>query len=126
MQPLDFPILTDENIHPDVTAFLQNLGKDIETVSQIGLGGHSDLDIIQAATHAGRIILTHDSDFGTLAVMQQEPIIGIIYLRPGHILAQFTIDTLKTITNQALEVHPPFILVAERRGTRVKIRVRRI
>jgi hypothetical protein len=52
--------------------------------------------------------------------------IGIIYLRPGHIRADFTIKTLEAIRDNAPEVNPPFILVAERTGDNVKIRVRQL
>ena len=44
-----------------------------------------------------RIIVTHDSDFGTLAVLGGEPVLGIIYLRPGHIDPTFTCDTLRAL-----------------------------
>jgi predicted nuclease of predicted toxin-antitoxin system len=29
-----------------------------------------------------RVVVSHDHDFGTLAVLAGEPIIGIVYLRP--------------------------------------------
>ncbi|MBE7468222.1 MAG: hypothetical protein DPW09_42940 [Anaerolineae bacterium] len=124
MSPLDFPLLADENIHPDVIAFLQQQGKDIQSAVSQGLGGQNDLVVLRRAHETGRAILTHDSDFGTLAIMQDEPTMGIIYLRPGHIRAEFTIETLKTIASHSLEVQPPFIVVAERSGQTVRIRVR--
>ena len=52
--------------------------------------------------------------------------VGIIYLRPGHIRADFTIKTLEAIRDNAPEVTSPFILVAERTGDTVKIRVRQL
>ncbi len=52
--------------------------------------------------------------------------VGIIYLRPGHIRADFTIKTLGAIRDNAPDVTPPFILVAERTGDTVKIRVRQM
>lgn len=124
MSPLNFPLLADENIHPDVIAFLQQNGNDIQTVIGQGLVGQSDLVILRKGHEAGRVILTHDSDFGTLAILQEEPATGIIYLRPGHIRAEFTVETLKTIAAHSLEVQPPFIVVAERNGQTVRIRVR--
>ena len=71
------------------------------------------------------MVLTHDSDFGGMAVFGAK-FIGIIYLRPGHIQADFTIKTLEAIRSKAPEVTPPFILVAERTGDTVKIRVRQL
>jgi len=71
-----------------------------------------------------RVVITHDSDFGGLAVLNSQPYIGIIYLRPGHIRPEFTIQTLQAIQSRTLEVTPPFIVVAERTGNNVKIRLR--
>lgn len=69
--------------------------------------------------------MTHDNDFGGLALMGAE-FIGIIYVCPGHIHADFTVKTLEAIRDNAPNVTPPFILVAERTGDTVKIRVRQL
>jgi predicted nuclease of predicted toxin-antitoxin system len=52
----------------------------------------------------GRVVVTQDSDFGTLVIGQHEPVIGIVYLRPGHIDSQFTIDSIQTLLNQSLDL----------------------
>jgi predicted nuclease of predicted toxin-antitoxin system len=124
MSPLDFDLLADENIHPDVVTFLRERGNDIQTAVDEGLGGQSDAVLLRHAHEAGRVILTHDSDFGTLVITQGEPFAGIIYLRPGHIRAEFTIETLKTLANSSIDVQPPFIIVAKRTGQTVQIRAR--
>jgi predicted nuclease of predicted toxin-antitoxin system len=126
VNPLAFPLLADENIHPDVIAFLRQQGYDIQSVVEEGLVGQSDLDVLQSAHRQGRVVLTHDSDFGTLVVAREEPFSGIIYLRPGHIRPTFTIQTLETLAAQSLDVMTPFIVVAERREDSVQVRVRRM
>lgn len=125
MKALDFPLLADENIHSDVVAFLRKTGLDVASVSEHGHFGISDTHVLQQAAQAGRVVLTHDSDFGGLALMGAQ-FIGIIYLRPGHIHADFTIQTIHAVRENAPEVTPPFILVAERSGDTVKIRVRQL
>jgi predicted nuclease of predicted toxin-antitoxin system len=70
------------------------------------------------------VVLTHDNDFGWLILVQEQPYIGVVYLRPGHILAKSTIETLQTIQARAIEVNPPFILVAERSENTIRMRVR--
>lgn len=125
MKALDFPLLADENVHPEVIEFLRRVGLDVESISEQGKYGLPDTQVLQQATEAGRVVLTHDSDFGGLALMGAK-FIGIIYLRPGHIRADFTIKTLEAIRGNAPEVKPPFILVAERTGDSVKIRVRQL
>ena len=69
--------------------------------------------------------MTHDSDFGGMALLGAE-FVGIIYIRPGHIRAEFTMKTLEAIRDHAPDVMPPFILVAERTGDTVRIRVRQM
>ena len=126
MKPLDFPLLADENIHPDVISYLRQQECDVRSIAEEELLGSSDRSVLRAAYADGRVVLTHDSDFGTLVIAQDEPFIGIIYLRPGHIRAKFTIQTLQTIDAQPLDVQPPFIIVAEQRGQAVQIRTRQL
>jgi predicted nuclease of predicted toxin-antitoxin system len=123
VKALDFPLLADENVHPDVIAFLREAGLNVESVSEQGKFGFPDTQVLQQATKEGRVVLTHDSDFGGLALFGAK-FVGIIYLRPGHIRADFTMKTLEAIRDNAPEVKPPFILVAEQTGDTVKIRVR--
>jgi len=125
MKALGFPLLADENVHPDVIVFLREAGLDVASVSEQGQFGLPDTQVLQQATEIGRVVLTHDSDFGGMAVFGAK-FIGIIYLRPGHIQADFTIKTLEAIRGKAPDVTPPFILVAERTGDTVKIRVRQL
>ena len=125
MKALDFPLLADENVNPDVIEFLREAGLDVESVSEQGQFGLPDSRVLQQATESNRVVLTHDSDFGGLALMGAK-FIGIIYVRPGHIHADFTIKTLEAIRDNAPEVTPPFILIAERTGDIVKIRVRQL
>ena len=125
MKALDFPLLADENILPDVIAFLRKIGLDVKSVAEQGLFGLPDTEVLKQALESGRVVLTHDSDFGGMAVFGVK-FIGVIYLRPGHIEAEFTVKTLEAIRDNAPDVTPPFILVAERTGDTVKIRVRQL
>jgi len=100
VKALDYPLLADENVHPDVIEFLREAGLDIESVSEQGQFGLPDTQVLQEATEAGRVVLTHDSDFGGLALMGAK-FIGIIYVRPGHIHADFTLKTLEAIRDNA-------------------------
>ena len=123
MKALDFPILADENIHPEVVEFLRNAGMDVDSIAEQEKFGLSDAEVLQHATQSNRVVLTHDSDFGGLALMGAK-FVGIIYLRPGHVRADFTIKTLEAIRDNAPDMTPPFILVAERTADTVRIRVR--
>ena len=86
--------------------------------------GAEDITVIRAALAAKRVVLTHDSDFGSLAIAGGEPVFGIVYLRPGHIQAEFTVQTLRTLFDSSLNLTPPFLLVGVRRDQFVRIRLR--
>jgi len=120
----DFPLLTDENLDPDVVAHLRRLGFDVVDVVESGQQGTADVDLLRQAKAQGRVVVTHDADFGTLAILQNEPLIGVVYLRPGHIDPQFTLETIQAVLTADPNLVPPFILVAKRTGNRVAIRVR--
>ncbi|MBO9681783.1 MAG: DUF5615 family PIN-like protein [Flavisolibacter sp.] len=82
--------------------------------------------MIALAEREGRVVLTHDADFGRIMHLSQIVHTGIIFLRPGHIDFNFTIQTLKSILAAELNVQVPFILVAERSGEDIKIRLRNL
>jgi hypothetical protein len=63
-------------------------------------------------------------DFGRILHLSQEIKTGIIYLRPGHIDYAFDIQTIQSILMTELQAQVPFILVAERSGDDIKIRLR--
>lgn len=118
--------LADENIHSDVVAFLRAEGCNVLDVKESGLIGADDMTLIRTAYAEQRVVLTHDSDFGTLAVASGEPIVGTIYLRPGHIRGDYTVVTLRTLLGSQLDLSPPFIVVAHRSGVTLRTRVRHL
>jgi predicted nuclease of predicted toxin-antitoxin system len=126
MKLREFRLLTDENLHGEVTQWLAAEGFDVLTVEAAGLEGATDQALVRRAARDQRVIVTHDADFGTLAILQHEPIVGIVYLRPGHIDARFTIETLSTLLHADPDVTPPFVVVARRSGNDVSMRVRHI
>jgi predicted nuclease of predicted toxin-antitoxin system len=126
MKLKDFGLFTDESVEIAVVQWLRQVGFDVLDVCEQGLQGCTDRQLIQLAVAANRVVVTHDSDFGTLAMLQGEPVVGLVYLRPGHIDPQFTIETLQTVIGIDPEVAPPFILVARRTASGVAIRIRQI
>ena len=126
MKLRDFGLLTDENLDPDVVAFLRQAGFDVLDVCEQGLQGSTDVQLLRRAFAENRAIVTHDADFGTLRILGGEPVVGILYLRPGHIDPQFTIETIEAVLKADPDVSPPFLVVAKRTGTNVAIRVRHL
>lgn len=126
MRLSEFRFLADENIHAQVVAELRARGLDVVTVGDESLCGADDLTIVRRATVLGRVIVTHDRDCGALAIARLEPIVGIVYLRPGHIDPQFTLRTWEALSARDVELVPPFLVVAKRVKTHVSIRVRQL
>jgi len=126
VNPLDYALLADENVQRDVVTYLRQQGYDVQSLAEEGLFGQSDADVLRIAHQAQRVVLTHDADFGTLAIAQGQPFTGIVYLRPGHIRPSFTIQTIETLAAQPLDVQPPFIVVAERRDQTIRVRTRQL
>ena len=124
MNPLEFPLLTDENIHPDVVQGLRAQGKDIRTVVDDGLRGSDDIVVLGHAHAMGRVVLTHDADFGKLAIQADKPYTGILFLRPGHILPSFVLEALAALEASSVAVTPPFIVVVERKEDQIRVRAR--
>lgn len=126
MHPLAFPLLADENIAPDVIEGLRARGCDVAGVVERGLAGRGDGELLSLALAEGRLVLTHDGDFGTLAVRVGQPLIGVAYPRPGHIEAREVLRQVDAVRALDIDAHPPFVLVAERRGDAVKVRLRHL
>ena len=119
----DFAFLTDQNINPEVVAFLPGRGLDVASAEELGLANAADtLAAYGARDKSNRIdpmlaILA-------LAIAAGQTILGIVFLRPGHIQAGFTIRTLDAIFEVNPELTPPFLVVAIRSRDKVRIRTR--
>jgi predicted nuclease of predicted toxin-antitoxin system len=124
VKPLDFPLLADENIAPDVVAGLRARGCDVRTAWDEQLIGHPDADVLEHATNQRRVVVTHDVAFGRSAIRTGMPFVGIIYLRPGHISGAFVLGVIDALLESTVEVQPPFIVVAERQQSAVRVRAR--
>lgn len=123
MRPLGWPLLADENIHPDVVRGLAARGMNIRSILENG-AGLSDREVLGVAHREQRVVLTHDADFGRLVTLDGEPFTGIVYLRPGHFSAEFVLAIVDALESAEVDVEPPFLVVAERRGLNVRIRLR--
>lgn len=124
MKLRDFDLLSDQNIHPDVVAHLRSIGFDVQSINELGFSTDADSVILQYAVAQLRVVITHDADFGTLAIKNGEQYLGIIYLRPGHIKPSETIHSVEQLLQLDPELTTPFILVAKRSGSIVNIRIR--
>ena len=113
MRLTDSRWLTDENIHPEVTAYLRSRGLDVIDVKEQGWQGRPDEEILDTAYREGRIVLTHDGGFGTIALLGGHPVVGIVRVRPGHIRPDVITRALDRLFELALDPAPPFLVVVQ-------------
>jgi predicted nuclease of predicted toxin-antitoxin system len=112
--------LTDENISPKVVGYFRNMGLDVLDTKEQLWHGTDDEDLITRAYREHRFILTHDSDFGTLAINQGKPCYGILYLRLKNLKSVNVIRVCEDLFRRNIEIHPHTIWVI--RETRIRIR----
>jgi predicted nuclease of predicted toxin-antitoxin system len=124
VKPLDFPLLIDENIGPDVVEGLRVRGCNLRTTAEERLTGRPDAEVLERATAQRRVVVTHDLGFGRAAIIAGAAFVGIVYLRPGHISSEFVLGVIDALRLSTVEVEPPFIAVAERQGTTIRVRAR--
>lgn len=100
-------LLIDQDVYALTVRLLQAAGHDVLTVAAALGPCASDEDILRAAQHTQRVLITRDADFGALVFVRRIPA-GVIYLRitPAtlrdvhaqllHVLATHGVDELST------------------------------
>ncbi len=107
------PLVADINIAVSVIRFLRAQGVDVVAGREEGWYTYEDRDLLREAHVRNRFVLTHDSDFGTLAVHEGQPITGIIHLRSGNRPSAEVIADLQALLNTEIDWTPPLIVVCE-------------
>lgn len=116
----DFRVLTDENISPKVVRYLRKMGIDVLDTKEQNWYGKEDDELLEIAFREQRLVVTHDSDFGTLAINEGKRNYGIIYFR----LRNVNPNNVTMVYGQLLQSNISFplgtILVVEE--TKIRIR----
>lgn len=113
-------ILTDENISPRVVVFLRESGVDVVDVKEENWHGEEDEDLLGRAWSESRYVLTHDSDFGTLAINEGKNYYGIIYLRLKNLKILNVIRVLDGLLQSDADFSPGRLMVVDE--SRIRIR----
>ncbi|MFH1742820.1 MAG: DUF5615 family PIN-like protein [bacterium] len=118
---MTFPALAaDMDIAVPVVQFLREYGIDVLSALEEGWENLTDSQILARAHTMGRFVLTHDGDFGTLAVYRREPVTGILYLRPGGRPPDEVIADMVALLKIQVDWTPP--LIAVYRGGLLRLR----
>ena len=75
--------LVDNAVSPDVAELLRTAGHDAVHVLDRDMGDADDQHVINLAVAEGRVIVSADTDFGTLLVLQKMQLPSVILLRHG-------------------------------------------
>ena len=113
-------ILADENVSPRILSFLRAKGIDAADVKEKGWQGSNDRYVLDMAYADERFVLTHDSDFGTLAINEGAPCYGIIYIRLKNLKVENVCGVLERLLKVDIEIAKGSIIVVE--DARVRVR----
>jgi len=114
------PLLADVNVVVQVVAFLRAQGVDVETVVELAWERRTDDELLAEAYSMRRFVLTHDPDFGRLAVAEGHSVHGILHLRPGDDPPDVVIEGLRPLLVHPTDWTPPMIAVY--RAGRLRVR----
>lgn len=74
-------LLLDECLHPRVAVLLSEGGHDVVTVSDLGMRGATDPEVLSAAAQQDRLLVTLDTDFGGLLVRYAAAVPSVLLIR---------------------------------------------
>lgn len=77
-------LLLDECLSTRLTPLLAHAGHDVTHVTDIGLGGHPDQDVLDTARTDRRVLVSADTDFGELLARADTPLPSLVLFRQGN------------------------------------------
>ena len=113
-------LLTDENISPKVIIYLRKIGVDILDVKEQEWFGKEDEILLNISYQENRFVLTHDSDFGTLAINQDQPCYGILYLRLKNLKSKNVCQVCENLFQSDMDISPHSIWVIKDAQIRIR------
>ena len=93
--------LADQDVYQMTVEELRKRGHDVTLARELGLQRASDRDLLKAARSSNRIMLTRDTDFGTLVFLHHQKG-GVVLLRMSPSTVSDVHDTLRDLL-QALD-----------------------
>ncbi|MEI6826189.1 MAG: DUF5615 family PIN-like protein [Desulfuromonadales bacterium] len=121
MRLSDLKLLSDENVSPRVVLFLRENGFDVLDVKESALNGTSDDILLDLALKEQRFVVTHDADFGALAINNEMPCYGVLYIRLMNQRAINVIEVLKTMVAMNPIISSGSLVVISE--TRIRVRM---
>ena len=112
--------LIDQNIGFKTINFLRGLGFDVKSLADVSLRGKEDIEIIQTAQRAGRIVITFDKDFGEIYYFSSNSDISVIILYLDDQTSENVNTVLKTFESVDFEhIKNKLVILCELPATKV-------
>ncbi|MFQ5586341.1 MAG: DUF5615 family PIN-like protein [Thermodesulfobacteriota bacterium] len=80
MDDLALTFITDQNISPQTTTYLKELGLDVTGIREVELPDHHDMTVYKRAQDMGRILITYDVDAASFLCVKRD-LPGVILIR---------------------------------------------
>ena len=113
-------ILADENVSPKVVAFLRDQGIEVLDTKERGWQGKSDDELLETAYRENCWVLTHDSDFGSLAIHEGKPYWGVVFLKPRDLKPHNVVRLCNRLLDQDMDVSQRTLVVVEEARIRIR------
>jgi predicted nuclease of predicted toxin-antitoxin system len=89
--------LVDENVPPELTRLLTERGYNAKSVSDIGMRGRSDEDVLARALRDNRLLITNDDDFREERRFPEHRNPGIVIIPNGPLTDDGVITALSSM-----------------------------
>jgi predicted nuclease of predicted toxin-antitoxin system len=105
-------LLLDQDVYAVTARHLVDLQHDVAPAADLGLARAPDREVLRTARHAGRILVTRDSDFGALVFASGQRG-GVIFLRMTPRTVRAVHQELATVLRlySATELAQSFVVV---------------
>lgn len=113
-------ILADENVSPKVVSWLRRKGLDVIDTKEENWHGQEDEFILEKAYVQKRFVLTHDSDFGTLAINEGKNYHGIIFLKLKNMTPANVIEVMNNFFLLDIDFTEGSLIVIDKSKVRVR------
>lgn len=111
MDTSQIEILTDENISASVVKYLRKKGIKVLDVKEQNWHGKTDIFLLEQSCVNKQFVLTHDSDFGTLAAGNNHNFHGIIFLRMKNQQPNNVVKALEKFFDLDVKITPNSLIV---------------
>ncbi len=104
-------LLADEHVPLLSIQLLREAGHDVEAIAEQA-PGINDPNVLAQACASDRILLTFDSDFGSLLFVEQKPPpVGVVYLRFAQRTPLEAAETLLSLIRNGVQLEQRFTTV---------------